>query len=86
MKDVTVMKVISKSVKAPGDWAECIKLCKEIESLSGEIENVLNVLAKKHKELHAKTILAYKAAPLTDCGFGDSLMGAGRVNHAIKNH
>ena len=87
-RDVQVIKTNlgTKTEKAPGDWSKTEKLAKEIQNLSLEIQESVDTLANKYNKLNEKLALAYKNAPLTDCGFGVSPIGLPRITHALKCH
>jgi hypothetical protein len=68
------------------DWKKCKISAAKLENLAREMEKDLNGLAEKYAALNTLLVEAYKEAPLTDCGFGVSPLGPGRVLHALKCH
>jgi hypothetical protein len=75
-----------KNVELSAKWKDTSDKAQEIEMLSLEIEEMLDKLGPKYKELVRLMTEAYVSAPLTDCSLGVSPMGTGKMMVALKNH
>lgn len=84
--EVQVIRTVAQPIRHSEKWKECKAMTSEIEMLALETEEAATTLARKFKTLEAKIIEAYKLAPETDSGYGDSMLGRGRVTHALKGH
>ena len=86
MVEVQEIKVKRAAEAILPNWADCKKESEKVEMLGLEIEELLNQLAEKYKELNNRGIKAYQEAPKTDCGYGVSPLSNIRFAHAMKAH